>query len=364
MFSSLVNIVKVIEEHLNPQEFLVGGAVVVVKDGHLIYERGFGNAELGSTKKAFTPDTMVCVMSIAKSFTAASLLTLVEEGLLDLDVPLVNYLPYFQTTDRRESDLITVKQLLSHTAGFGGDLGIGDLVAPNAADFAFYDQWIQMAGMPESLISKVRSREDITRLIREIALADSPGHSWNYCTDLFIVAADLFEKVSGQSWDDYMIKMFNRLNLNRTTINAEDVQKDENHAKYYSSMTEENAILLSPFPVNRIAAPMGFLYSTAKDLGKYLNHYMSDHPFLSSVLIEKMFEPVWEFDPYEGYALGWGTSIEMGYNVIEHGGSSQGVNAYLCMVPSEKLGVIVLSNHDRTPAKHICYGILRALLAK
>jgi len=51
-------------------------------------------------------------MSIAKSFTAASLLTLVEEGLLDLDVPLVNYLPYFQTTDRRESDLITVKQLL------------------------------------------------------------------------------------------------------------------------------------------------------------------------------------------------------------------------------------------------------------
>jgi len=51
MSSSLVHIVKVIEEHLNPQEFLVGGAVVVVKDGHLIYERGFGNAELARQKR-------------------------------------------------------------------------------------------------------------------------------------------------------------------------------------------------------------------------------------------------------------------------------------------------------------------------
>ncbi|TYP76660.1 serine hydrolase domain-containing protein [Paenibacillus methanolicus] len=354
----------VIENHLSPRDFLVGGAVVVVKDGHAIYEKGFGHARLGSQEKRFTADTIACVMSIAKSFTAAALLTLVGEGRLHLDDPLVRYLPYFRTTDPEASGLITVKHLLSHTAGFGGDLGIGDLVAPNAAEFAFYDQLRQQVGLPDSSLSSIRSREDITRFIRKVALADRPGNSWHYCTDAYIVAADLFEKVSLQSWDAYIEDvLFKGLHLNRTTLDAEKVRQDDDHANYYTSeASDDRRILPSPFPVNPLAAPMGFLYSTAKDLARYLNAYMTDRSLLSPPLMEKMFEPVWRFDPHEGYALGWGTSAEKGYTVIEHGGGYQGVSAYLCMVPSEKLGVIVLANHDQTPSQNICYRVLRALL--
>ncbi|ACT01541.1 serine hydrolase domain-containing protein [Paenibacillus sp. JDR-2] len=361
MSSSSSSLIIKIENSINPEDFLVGGAVVVVKENQVIYEKGFGLARVGLHERGFTPDTIVCVMSIAKSFTAAALLTLVEEGRLDLADPLVHYLPYFQTTEPELSGLITVKQLLSHTAGFGGDLGIGDLVAPNAAELAFYDQLTRQVGMPDSLLRQIQNREDITRLIRKITLADQPGTNWNYCTDAYIVAADLFEKVSGQSWEGYMEALFLVLQLNRTTLNAENVTQDDNHASYYSCKTGDSNILPSPFPVNPVAAPMGFLYSTANDLGRYLNAYMSDRPFISPALMEKMFEPVWLFDSNEGYALGWGTSMEKGYSVMEHGGGYQGVSAYLCMVPSEKLGIIVLSNHDQTPTQNICYRVLRAI---
>lgn len=140
------------------------------------------------------------------------------------------------------------------------------------------------------------------------------------------------------------------------------IKQDDDSAKYYTSEENNLRIMPSPFPVNPLAAPMGFIYSTAKDLGSYLNAYMNDRQFMSPRLIKQMFDPVWQFDHDEGYALGWGTSKEKGYNVIEHGGGYQGVSAYLCMVPSERLGVIVVSNHDKTPSQTICYTILKEFL--
>lgn len=360
--------------NINALDFPVGGAVVAIKDNKVVYSKGFGKARLGADEKPFTPDTIVSIMSISKSFTAASLLKLVDEGLLELDMPIVHYLPYFQTTDEEVSKRITVRHLLSHTAGFAGDLGIGDLVSPIAFNLRDFEKMKEQCGVTDSIIGGIRTREDVTRYIRSVALSDTPGSNWSYCTDAYIVAADLFEQVSGSSWDEFMESTwFRGLGLNRTTLYAHKVQQAEDHAMYYTSndnvfrdATRPDSSMMAyeiPFLVNQLGAPMGFIYSTAHDLGSYLSSYMNEHPFLSSYALHEMFETVWDFEEEgEGYALGWGTNRKENLLILEHGGGYTGVSAYVCMVPSHGTAVIVVSNHDETPSQKIAYEMLDLLL--
>ncbi|OXM17092.1 serine hydrolase domain-containing protein [Paenibacillus herberti] len=357
------------------QDFPVGGAVVVVKDNQVLYGKGFGKSRLGVNERAFTTDTIVSIQSISKSFTAAALLQLVEKGLLELDTPLVKYLPYFQTTDKLLSNSITVKQLLSHTAGFSGDLGIGNLICPNASDFNVFESLKAHYGITDSILQSINKREDVTKYFTSIALSHPPGSNWSYCTDAYIIAADLFEKVSGLQWDEYMDDVFfKRLKLNRTTLHVEKVQQDEDSAQYYSetdntlhNIIKRNSnmdVFETPFPVNLLGAPLGFIYSTANNLGRYLSSYMSEHPFMSQTIIDRMYDPVWQFDNESGYALGWGTRRVESHTFIEHGGGFPGVSAYVCMAPSERIGVVVVSNHDKTPTQKICYKVIDTILQK
>ncbi|WP_211745838.1 serine hydrolase domain-containing protein [Paenibacillus sp. Marseille-Q4541] len=368
-----------LEEQLNhvirPQDFLVGGAVVVVKDSQVMYGKGFGKARIGENERDFTPDTIISIQSISKSFTAASLLHLVEKGMLELDAPVVQYLPYFQTTEKRISNTITVRQLLSHTAGFAGDIGIGYLLCTNAKKFREFDEVKKQYGVTDSDLEKIKNREDITKFFKSVPLSHAPGTDWSYCTDAYMIAADLYEKVSGQRWDKYIEDvLFKKLDLKRTTLHAENIYKDENSALYYCSnqeilhhVTKPNLdmdVFECPYPINSLGAPMGFIYSTANDLGKYLSSYMSEAPFISQAMMNPMYEPVWHFDRETGYGLGWGTREEGNLLIIEHGGGFHGISAYVCMVPSERLGVVVVSNHDETPSQEICYTVLDTLLQK
>lgn len=370
----LESLETLLDHNINAMDFPVGGAVVAIKDNKVVYSKGFGKARLGANERSFTTDTIVSIMSISKSFTAASLLKLVVEGLLELDKPVVNYLPYFQTTDEEVSNLITVRQLLSHTAGFAGDLGIGDLVSPIASDLRDFDRLKEQCGISDSMIEEIREREDITKYISSVVLSHRPGSNWSYCTDAYIVAADLFEKLGGGSWDDFMEgTWFRGIGLNRTTLYAHKVQQEEDHAAYYTStdsvfrtVTKPDSSMKAyeiPFLVNQLSAPMGFIYSTAHDLGLYLSSYMNKHPFLSKRMLDEMFETVWEFEEEgEGYALGWGTRQKENLLILEHGGGFTGVSAYVCMVPANGTAVVVVSNHDETPSQKIAYETLDLLL--
>ncbi|WP_442600713.1 serine hydrolase [Paenibacillus sp. KN14-4R] len=166
--------------------------------------------------------------------------------------------------------------------------------------------------------------------------------------------------------------LFKKLSLKRTTLHAENILEDEDSALYYCSNKDilhnvikpnlEMDVFKCPFPINSLGAPMGFIYSTANDLCKYLSSYMCEHPFMSQAMIDRMYEPVWRFANESGYALGWGTRQKESHIIIEHGGGFSGVSAYVCMVPSERIGVVVVSNHDETPSQKICNAVLDTLL--
>src|SRR6185369_8918332 len=92
-----------------------GLAIGVVKDGKLVYARGFGISRLGATKPV-TTRTLFHMASVTKTFVATAIMQLVEQGKIDLDAPLVKYLPYFRMKDERYR-IITIRQMLSHTSG-------------------------------------------------------------------------------------------------------------------------------------------------------------------------------------------------------------------------------------------------------
>ena len=94
-----------------------GAALGIVKDGQVAYTKGFGEAEYGSGR-AMTPQTQFALASLSKEFTAAAIMQLVDQGLIDLDAPVTDYLPYFELADERYSDL-TIRHLMSNTSGMG-----------------------------------------------------------------------------------------------------------------------------------------------------------------------------------------------------------------------------------------------------
>ncbi|MEL6959896.1 MAG: serine hydrolase domain-containing protein, partial [Pseudomonadota bacterium] len=94
-----------------------GAAVVLVEDGRIVHTRGFGLAEIETGTPA-TSDTVFAIGSVTKSFVSNTLLQLERDGLIDLEAPVITYLPAFQSASKAMSDTITVRQLMEHTSGF------------------------------------------------------------------------------------------------------------------------------------------------------------------------------------------------------------------------------------------------------
>ncbi len=342
----------------------VGLSVAIVKDSDIIYSKGFGYSRVKPVNSPIDGDTLMSIQSISKNFVALSIMQLVENKLISLDDTVVQYLPYFRTKNKQQSDTITIRHVLSHTAGFPSDLGIANMIAPNVKEIfsdtpTEFQEALDYYNLTEEEIRGIKSREDITKWFQRVELEYPVGKGWNYCTDSYVILADLFEKVTGSNWETHLRdEILTSLNMNRTTGDSDKVEKDENSARYYLGKER----IETPFPKNSISAPIGYLYSTANDLGKYLAfHLNKESNILRSELVEEMQNPIhlvseeWRFaSEVRSYGLAWFTDIYKGFRVVEHGGGQMAVRALMTMVPELNLGVVVLLNFDGTTHHDIC----------
>ncbi|WP_226671970.1 serine hydrolase domain-containing protein [Rossellomorea aquimaris] len=371
LIDKLEHITQYINQLLMKQEG-VGLSVAIVKDSDIIYSRGFGYSQIQPVKQPMDGDTKMSIQSISKNFMALSIMQLVEKNLLSLDDKVVEYLPYFRTRDKQQSDTITIRQLLSHTAGFPSDLGIGNMTAPNVREIfsdtpTEFQEALDHYNLTEEEIDGVKTREDVTRWFQKVELEYPPGKGWNYCTDAYVILADLFEKVTGVGWETHLEdEILSPLHMNRTTSDPTNVEEDPNSARYY--LGEEKTE--TPFPKNALSAPIGYLYSTANDLGRYLAfHLTKESAVLRSDLIEEMQQPVhlvseeWRFgSEVRSYGLAWFTDRYKSLRVIEHGGGQMAVRSLMTMVPELDLGIVVLLNFDGNIHHDVCDKIIDTFL--
>src|ERR1043166_4055777 len=159
---------------------LPGMAIGVVKNGKLIYARGFGVSKLG-TNAAITSRSLFHMASVTKTFVATAIMQLSEQGKIDLDAPLTKYLPYFKMNDERYRQ-IKIRQMLSHTSGI-----------PDTVNY-HWDKPEYDAGALERFVRSIADQQ----------LVFAPGDKFAYSNTAYEILGDVIAKVSGESFEDYV----------------------------------------------------------------------------------------------------------------------------------------------------------------
>ena len=318
-----------------------GMAIVVVKNGEILFAHGYGNRRVGENSPVDT-STIFPIASITKSFNATGLAVLVDEGLLKWNDPVTKHLPEFQLHDPSLTREITLADLLSHRTG----LEDPELVAASGS---------------------IDRREMIRRAkyLRPVAPFRT---GWNYNNLMISISGEILERVSGQSWADFIRRrVFEPLEMNSTVADVLKLEHAANVATTYVSVDGAlkadrswNLPLSDGWQRYREAIrPAGSICSSADDMAKFLALHLSGGQFRgrrllkgATILEMQAVHSALAFSnsansilPSPKFLSGWGFGWEVrdyrGRKLVMHRGSTGTV---LAMMPEEKIGLVVLTN--------------------
>jgi CubicO group peptidase (beta-lactamase class C family) len=305
------------------RQHIPGLSLLVVRSGKILRAEGFGlsNVELQTPVK---PETVFQSGSVGKQFTATAVMMLVDEGKVGLDDPLTKY---FADAPASWKD-VTVRQLLSHTAGFGD----------YPKDFNFRKDWTE---------------DEELKLIEGIPLAYPPGTSWAYSNFGYVTLGILIHRVTGEFYGDFLRqRIFQPLGMESTRIISEaDIVL--NRAAGYRLVKGElkNQDWVAPL-VNTTAD--GSLYFTILDLAKW-DVALYTEKLLKRSSLDLMWTPakLKNGQPNTGnYGFGWFIDNRHGHRCIHHDGAWQGFETAIDRYVDDQLTVVALSNlEDAEPGK-------------
>lgn len=311
---------------------LAGGAVGVMKDGKIVFVKGYGLADLedGQPVKA---DTIFRIGSITKQFTTAMLMMLVERGQLSLSDPIAKYFPDFP-----KADGITVRHLLDHTSG------IHSYTDKNFASRGW------RAHDTKEMVSYIAGQDNLTDF--------AVGEDYRYNNSAYVLAAAIVEKLTGKPYGVALEEMITKpLGLMDTAYDDERAVVPR-RAKGYGMRDDK---LANPLPLSvSVAHGAGAMRSTATDMLRWQEALFSGK-VVKSESLALMIEPaklkdgrltsaVRKADPDGGppleYGLGLGVGERDGRRIIGHGGAINGFNSALYTYPDDKTAIVLLVNTE------------------
>jgi CubicO group peptidase (beta-lactamase class C family) len=301
---------------------LPGLAVAVVQDNRIVYLRGLGAAAPG---RAMMPQTPLIVGSLSKSFTALAVMQLVEQGQVNLDVPVQQYIPWFRVNDLDVSARITLRHLLTHTSGISRYAG-RELLAG-------------------------RGGNTIEQSVRELCglrLSKSVGSAFQYSNTNYLIAGLVVEMVSGQPFGLYVQQhIFNSLGMRHSYVTEQAALRGGlacGHRWWFGVPLPYRAPYLDD------ALPAAFVAASAEDMGRYALALLSGGTLdgasvLSPAGIAELHRPqVATASLGSSYALGWRVETLDGVSIVCHGGEVSNFLAEMLLVPERRLGVVILMN--------------------
>ncbi|SFI07112.1 serine hydrolase [Halpernia frigidisoli] len=314
-----------------------GMSVGIIKDGKLIYSKGFGVASL-TTKKPMDENTLVGIASNSKGFTVTALAILADEGKLNWDDKVSKYIPEFKLSEAYPSQEVTIKDLVTHRAGLG--LGAGDLM--------FF---------PEGGTQTVN---DIVKNIRYLKPNYSFRNGMEYNNVMFIVAGEIIHRVSNLDWADFieqrilkpvgMISSFGSYDHAKNVLN-----KIGAHAPINGKAVQV------PHDWNDTANAAGGIMSNIKDMTIWADFLMNGWTTKDGkkLVSDKQIQQIWQIqrpisvalkNPYDthfyGYGMGWFLSDVKGHFQVQHTGGLIGTVTQFTLIPDMKLGIVVLTNQQ------------------
>jgi len=327
-------------------------SVALVKDGQTLLAKGYGTRIKGQNAPA-SDNTLFAIASNSKNVTAACLGMLVDEGKVKWDEPIKTYLPEFTLSDPVIAERITVRDTLSHRAGFG--LGAGDLLFWPNSD---------------------RSRADVLRQAAFVPIEDGFRANYHYCNLMFVVAGAVIERVSGMTWEDFVqTRIFDKLGMNDSVPLARLANPDKSalpHGRvgpplrYQGEMTQIARSIVEVWNWDNAAAAGG-ICASANDWAKWMalrlnNGALPDGSRLFSEAVAKeMYKPNILVSASEGptaelpnrsiantYAMGLQVQDYRGERIATHGGGSPGGISSTVLITARKIGISIFTNAEES----------------
>jgi len=331
-------------DHMLREQHIPGLAIGIVQDGSLVYSRGFGLMNLDEPGKPVTPETLFHMASITKLFVGTSVIQLYEQGKVDLDAPIVQYLPYFQLKDPRHRS-IKVRDMLTHTSGM-----------PDVDDY----HWNKPQYDDGALERYVRS-------LRSEKLLWDPGTRFAYSNMTYEVLGDLIAKVSGVSFEDYVeAHILKPLGMTSSTLLIRKADPALLAAGYRK--TKAGPLAAVPhYPYNREHTPSSNLHSNVVDMARWamanLNRGSLDGTrIVRSDIFDLLWKPARETAPgiHRHIGISWFLSEMEGEQAASHAGGDDGFRTLLVLLPARRIAIVLMSNCEHAPVQQIAKAALRA----
>lgn len=319
----------------------VGLAVAVIENGKIIHQKGYGQLAIDSDKMV-NEHTLFQIASNTKAFTAAGLAILVDQGKLDWDDRVIQYIPEFTMYNDYVRENFTIVDLLTHRSGLG--LGAGDLMFfPSGSDFTIKDVLNNFQFLKPT--SDFRTKYDYDNL-------------------LYQVAGEVISRVSGQSYDEFIEShILNPLGMDRSGFEFSGLKDKDNVAAAHATDHGEIRKIDRFVSGEGSLLAAGGIYSSVYDMSKWLLAQINEGKYgdslenriFSSERQSEMWRPYtmigfnlkpspsyrWHFG---AYGLGWFIANINNFSVLSHSGGLPGMLSMIMMVPELNSAVVVLTN--------------------
>jgi CubicO group peptidase (beta-lactamase class C family) len=325
-----------------------GITVALVEDGRVSLARGFGVRGLKDPRPV-DADTIFQIGSVSKAFTAAALATLIDEGRIRWDAPVIDYMPEFRMYDPWVTRELTVRDLLVHRSGLC--LGQGDLMM-----------------VPATTIS----RAELVRRLRYLKPCTSFRSAYAYDNVLYAAAGQLIEEVTGKPWEQYVAERILRPVGMTDAVTSDQARfSAPNRALPHGRLGEVRGTgPLEAFDEKGVAlsansAPAGAIAASANDMAKWIRTQLAagQAPGGQRVFSAASRDEMWKgVVPVTGgvltgvlgdaqpkfrlYGLGWSVSDYRGHQILSHGGGVLGSITTIVLIPEKNTGFAIMINSE------------------
>jgi CubicO group peptidase (beta-lactamase class C family) len=312
-----------------------GLSIVVVKDGKVVVMKGYGVKSI-ETRQPVDENTLFMIASNTKLFTGTSLALLEQRGKISLNDKITKYFPDYRLYDETTTKLVTIRDLLSHRIGTKTFQG----------DFTFWNTSL--------------SREEIMKRMRLLKPSQIFRQDFGYCNSCFLTAGQVIPKVTGKQWEDFVKDTILRpLQMNSTLVLSTGIDKQANVAQPYTTSYSDH-LQRVPYDNWNNLAPAASIVSNVSDLSHWLFFQLDSGKYngkpvipFSALLKTRDINTVLGSrrstvfpTQFRGYGLGLFVGDYNGRQLYWHTGGAGGMVSNVCFVPSERLGIAILTNND------------------
>jgi len=295
-----------------------GAAVAVIKDGIVVYRKGFGCAQL-EYGIPITPSTVFHVASVSKQFTAMAITMLEAAGKLSADDNIRKYLPEMADFGTP----ITIRHLLNHTSGLR-------------------DQWELLILSGWRMDDVITQAQILDRLRRQKELNFLPGSRYLYCNSGFTLLAEIVSRVSGKPFTDWTREnIFEPLGMTSTHFHLDHTEIVRDRAYSYEGDPEAG---FKQSVLNYANVGATSLFTTVEDMANWLRNFEDKRVGGPAVLDKMETKGVLNDGTEIGYARGLEIGMYKGLKTIGHSGGDAGFRSQVVFFPGERFGVAVFSN--------------------